>query len=194
MMRVAVFTAISISAQIINGTLNAKTIDSLLLKYQVATTAKELYQDKTKEIAGEEVAAKIDEAVAEAYKPPKDQTYKHTNHGDDPFILEILGMMIPFTSDVNYLKNIGVNTKDMILNENENVTVNELACDIGIGSVLKNDDGIVYGWHPDRFDKYRRDEFFQFFAMMDENDRPYTIVKCTCDPMPLYKPNSPRYH
>ena len=195
MSRTGIAAGVSITASILNGKINGEKIDSLLMKYQMATTAKELYKDKTREIAGDEVADKINQAVATSHKPEYDSNgdYIHkivnTGHGEDLMYLD-WGAGCWLRCSADYFKNQGIEYKDRIINGDECLFVNEVLSDFKLPTPKSN---AKMGWHPDRFGQYRRDNFFEFSSALDEFDRPYTVVTFACDPVPIGKPNSTRY-
>lgn len=199
--RTGVAAGVSIAATIANGSLNGKKIDSLLMKYQLASSGKDLYKTITREVVGDELADKIDEKVALSYKPKYDddgnyvQKVYNTGKGEDLFYLK-LGDWAPgvlFRSNIDYIKNLGVDFRDRIINGDETLLLNEVLLELKLPKSQISSESRL-GWHPDRFSQYRRGPFFKFHAAMDDNDKPYTVVEFECEPMSISKPNSVRYH
>ena len=192
MARTGVATVISVATTIANGRLNGKKIDSLLMKYQMASSAKELYQMTTREIAGDEIADKIDEKVARHSIDNPNMSFHETGDGTDRIKFDF-GFGIMAYSDIAHIKSLGVDFKDRIINGDEVLLVSEVLQEMNLPSRWYDVAEHKLGWHPDWFGQYRTENFFDFHAALDDDDKAYTIVKFAVEPKQLGRVNSPRY-
>ena len=177
--RTAVATGVSIGCTLANRKFASDAIHTLSDALAVKNMTEELTKKYTAEIAGEEVAEKVQAAVVReqavnsgvptAITAPK---VIQTGHGNDLFYDEWSGRW--FVSDISFIKESIVSLNYQLMNDMY-VSLNEVYQYLDLPTVGSGRD---FGWNCD----YGTIEL-DVRAQLDETDRPYTILSFRNEPV-----------
>ena len=177
------YTAVSVTSQAVNWKKNGETIKDLVSLYSTSRTINEEFRRHTQQVIGDEKMNEIDHSIAKAHAPVEYDTAEDgskiisTGHGNDLFYDSWSGRF--FYSDINYVKKC-VNDLNYQLMNDMFVSVNEFYAYIGLSGIGAGDSA---GWNVD-FGMCD----LAYVAELDDNDKPYTMIKFLKEPCSKYEP------
>lgn len=176
----ALATAASVGLTLSSGKKAADTISSLSSAYTLMATAKSEFEEHAEKIVGKDKVQEINRSIADSKYPDSESSVRRiidTGHGNDLFYFKFSDDW--FQSDVNYIRNMALNTKNRVLG-GYMVHWNEFAKDLGLPAKKSNQH---LAWTDEQLmRKLGDDELVTFDAGIDENNKVYTIVELCVEP------------
>lgn len=180
--RTAIATGVSVGCTLAKDKYTSNIIQTLTNACQIKAIAEGEYKKKTAEIAGEETARKIDEAVSlgHATKSYSSGAIDHvldTGHGSNLFYDDWSGTW--FYSDINFIKKC-VNDLNYQLMHDMSVSLNEFYGYLDLPNA-GGKHAERSGWHVDDGQIE-----VEYYAQLDDCDQAYTVLSFRNEPRPNY--------